>query len=143
MASIAMEALLEGIRGYLEELLRPLTPEQLYDAIQRDVDPWEYAPPKVKRRGSTWARNMRKYQDRLTPQLVLSWLHADRPDLHNLIINTGPKGTKWIARMTFGIKEHLWPPEGGLKRVQEPPEEEAAPPPEEPPEEPPAKIKYI
>lgn len=143
VASIAMEAVLEGIRGYLEELLRPLTPEQLYDAIQRDADPWEYAPSKVKRRGSTWARNLRKYQDRLTPQLVLEWLKADRVDLHNLIINMGPKGTKWLARMTFGIKEHLWPPEGGLKMVQKAPVEEEESPPEESPEAPPAKIRYI
>lgn len=144
VASIAMEGLLEVIRGYIEELLRPVTPEHLYTAIQEDADPWEYAPAKVRRRGSTWARQLRKYQDRITPQLVLEWLRADRPDLHNLIINMGSKGTKWIARMTEGIKEHLWPPEGGLKRVQETPveEEEGAEPPEQP-EEPATKIRYI
>lgn len=139
VASIAMEAVLEGIRGYVEELLRPLTPEQLYEAIQQDADPWEYTPPKVKRRGSTWAQQMRKYQDRLTPQLVLSWLHADRPDLHNLIINMDPKGTRWLARMTEDVKLHLWPPEGGLKLIRKTPEEEE--PPGEPEEAEP-KIKW-
>ena len=145
VASIAMEAILEGIRGYLEELLRPLTPEQLYDAIQRDVDPWEYAPSKVKNRGSKWVRQMRKYQDRLTPQLFLSWLQTDRPDLHSLIVNMGPKGTRWIVRMTEDVKLHLWPPEGGLKLVQETSEEEEPHEEETLPEleEPPDKIKYI
>lgn len=140
VASIAMEAILEGVRGYLEELIRPLTPEQLYEAIQQDVDPWEYAPSKVKRRGSTWTRQMRKYQDRLTPQLVLDWLKADRPDLGSLIENMGPKGTKWLARRTESIKNHLWPPEGGLKLVQEGAEEEEETP--EQPEEAAVKVKW-
>lgn len=143
-ASIAMEGILEVVRGYLEELLRTVTPEDLYNAIQKDEDPWEHAPAKVKRRGSTWARKMRKYKDRLTPQLVLDWLHADRPDLHNLLINMGPKGTNWLTRMTEGIKNRIWPPEGGLKLIQEAPEKED--PLEgsiEQPEETPSKIRYI
>ena len=139
VASLAMEAVLEGIRGYLEELLRPVTTDQLYAAIKQDVSPWDFAPSKVKRRGSTWARNFRKYQDRVTPLLILSWLREDRSDLHNLIINM-PGGTKWVARMTEDIKLHLWPPaEGGLKLVQAAPEGEA--PPEEQ-EEIPAKVKW-
>jgi len=136
-----MEGVLEVVRGYLEELLQPVTPEDLYTAIQENVDPWEHAPAKVRRRGSTWARNLQKYQDRLTPQLVLDWLREDRPDLHNLLINMGSKGTKWLARMTEGIKLHLWPPEGRLKRVQEALEGEEEPP--EQPEETPAKVRYI
>jgi len=139
MASIAMEVVLEGVRGYLEELLRPVTPEGLYRAIQQDVDPWEHAPSRVKRRGNTWARNLRKYQDRITPRLVLEWLQADRPDLHNLIINMGPKGTKWLARRTKNIKEQLWPSEGGLKLIHAVPEEEEPP---EQPEETPEKIRW-
>lgn len=139
VASIAMEAVLEAVRGYLEELLRNTTPEDLYRAIQEDVDPWEFAPSRVRRRGSKWAEQMRKYQDRITPQLVLEWLKADRPDLHNLIINMGSKGTKWIARRTESIKEQLWPSESGLKRVKDPHEEEAEPPEQE---EPPAKIQW-
>ena len=140
MASLAMEAVLEGVRGYAEELLQSVTPEILYEAIKKDVDLWDLAPSKVKRQGSTWARNFRKYQDRLTPALVLEWLRVDRPDLHNLLINM-PGGTKWVARMTEDIKERLWPPEvGGLKLVQETPEEEALP---EQPEETEPKVKYI
>jgi len=143
-----MEAVLESVRGYLEELLKPVTPEQLYEAIQQNVDPWKHAPVKVRRKGSTWARNLRKYQNRITPKLVLSWLQADRPDLHNLIINMGPKGTKWLTRMTESIKEHIWPPEEKLKRVPKAPEkeeellEQQEEPPEQP-EEPTVKIKYI
>ena len=140
MSSIAMEAVLEGVRGYLEELLRPVTPEQLYQAINQDADPWEYAPSRVKRRGSTWARQLRKYQDRLTPQLVLYWIKADRPDLGSLIENMGSKGTKWLARRTESIKEQLWPPEGGLKLVKEAVEEEEEAP--EQPEEAAPKIKW-
>ena len=140
VASIAMEVVLEGVRGYLEELIRPLTPEQLYQAITEDVDPWEYAPMRVKRRGSVWARQLRKYQDRLTPQLVLEWLKADRPDLASLIENMGSKGTKWLARWTESIKTQLWPPEGGLKLVQEGAEEEEETPVQ--PEEEPPKIKW-
>jgi len=140
-----MEGVLEVVRGYLEELLRTVTPEDLYTAIQEDADPWDHAPAKVKRRGSTWAQQLRKYQDRITPQLVLEWLKADRPDLHNLIINMGSKGTKWVARCTANIKEHLWPHETRLKRTQRDPEEED-PHEEEPleqPEKTPAKIRYI
>jgi len=139
-----MEGILEVVRGYLEELLITVTPEDLYTAIQQDADPWEHAPAKVKRRGSTWARNLQKYQDRLTPQLVLEWLQADRPDLHNLLINMGPKGTKWLAQMTEGIKMRLWPPERGLKLVQEAPKEDD-PHEEEPPKQPetPAKIRVL
>lgn len=140
MASLAMEVVLEGVRGYLEEFLRPVTPEQLYEAIQENADPWGHAPVRVRRKGSTWARKLRKYQDRLTPQLVLEWLKADRPDLHSLIINMGSKGTKWLARWTASIKARLWPPEGGLKLVQEGTEEEEEPP--EQPEEPAAKVKW-
>lgn len=144
VASIAMEAVLESVRGYLEELLRPVTPEALYKAIQENVNPWEQAPPKVKRKGSTWARNFQKYQDRITPQLVLEWLKADRPDLHSLIVNLDSKGTKWVRRMTENIKEHLWPSKRGLKLVQEAPEEKD--PHEEEPleelEEIPANIKW-
>ena len=143
MASIAVEAVLEGVRGYLEELLRPVTPEDLYRAIQEDVDPWDFAPSRVRRRGSRWAREMRKYQDRVTPQLVLSWLQADRPDLHNLIINIGPKGTKWLARRTENIKEQLWSSDARPQRVPIPheEEEEILEEPEEI-EEPPAKIRW-
>lgn len=140
VASLAMEVVLEGVRGYLEELLKHITPEQLYESIKEDADPWEHAPGKVKRRGKIWARKLRKYQDRLTPRLVLEWLQADRPDLHSLIINMGPKGTKWLVRMTEGIKERLWPPEGGLKLVQEGAEEEEEPP--EQPEETAPKVKW-
>ena len=140
VASLAMEAVLEGVRGYLEELLRPVTPEKLYKAIQEDADPWEYAPSRVRRRGRTWARKLRKYQDRLNPQLVLEWLKADRPDLGSLVENMGPKGTKWLARMTESIKKQLWPPEGGLKLIQEGSEEEEEPP--EQPEEAAPKIKW-
>ncbi|MBA7609125.1 hypothetical protein ES703_16312 [subsurface metagenome] len=139
VASIAMEAVLEGVRGYFEELLSSVTPEQLYEAIKKGVDPWDFAPSKIKRRGSTWVRQMRKYQDRLTPQLVLEWLQTDRPDLHSLIVNMGPKGTRWIVRMTEDVKLHLWPPEGGLKLIRETPEEEALPELEETPD----KIRYI
>lgn len=124
VASIAMEAVLEGVRGYFEELLKHVTPEQLYEAIRKGVDPWDFAPSKIKRRGSTWVRQMRKYQDRLTSQLVLSWLQIDRPDLHSLIINMGPEGTRWLARMTEDVKLHLWPPEGGLKLIRVALEEE-------------------
>ncbi len=142
VASIAMEAVLEGIRGYFEELLKHVTPEQLYAAIKKGVDPWDFAPSKIKRRGSTWFRQMSKYQDRLTPQLVLEWLHEDRPDLHSLIINMGPTGTRWLARMTEDVKLHLWPPsKGGLKLVQKGVEEEETPP--EQPEETEPKIKVI
>ena len=139
-----MEGVLEVVRGYLDELLRTVTPEKLYSAIQQDIDPWENAPVKVRKRGSTWARKMRKYQDRLTPQLILSWLQADRPDLHNLIINMGSTGTKWLARRTESIKKQLWPPEGEPELVQEAPEEEEeGEEPLEQPEETPAKIRYI
>ena len=139
VASIAMEAVLEGIRGYFEELLKKVTPEQLYDAIKKGVDPWDFAPSKIKRRGSTWVRQMSKYQDRLTSQLVLSWLQTDRPDLHSLIINMGPEGSRWLKRMTEDVKLHLWPPEGGLKLIRKTPDEEE--PPGEP-KEPAAKVKW-
>lgn len=118
VASIAMEVVLESVRGYLEELLTTVTPEKLYKAIQEDEDPWEHAPPKIKRRGSTWARNLEKYKDRITPQLLLEWLKADRPDLHGLIVNMGSPGTKWVARRTENFKEHLWPSERGLKLIR-------------------------
>jgi len=114
-----MEVVLESVRGYFEELLEPVTPELLYEAIQKDINPWEHAPPIIKKKGSTWTRNLKKYKDRITPQLVLDWLKADRPDLHNLIINMGPKGTRWLSRRTELFKEELWPHEGGLKLVQE------------------------
>lgn len=139
VASIAMEVILEGVRGYFEELLNSVTPEKLYEAIKTGVDPWDFAPSKIKRRGSTWVRQMSKYQDRLTPQLVLSWLQTDRPDLHSLIINMGPEGTKWIARKTKDVKLHLFPLEGGLKLIRGAPEEEE--PPGEP-EETGQKIKW-
>jgi hypothetical protein len=138
VASLAMEVVLEGVRGYLDELLKPLTPEDLYKAIKEDADPWNAAPSKVKRRGSIWARKLRKYQDRLTPELVLDWLKEDRSDLHNLIINMGPEGTKWLARRTKSIKTQLWPPEGGLKLVRKGVEEDK---PSEPDENTP-KIKW-
>lgn len=140
VASIAMEFVLEGVRGYFEELLKHVTPEKLYEAIKKDVNPWDFAPSKIKRRGSTWVQQMRKYQDRLTPQLVLGWLQIDRPDLHSLIINMGPEGTRWLARMTKDVKLHLWPPVGGLKLVQKELEEEETP---EEPEETEPKIKLI
>ena len=141
VGSLAMEVVLESVRGYLEELLKDVTPEDLYKAIQEDEDPWEHAPPKIRRRGSKWARNLEKYQDRITPQVVLDWLKADRPDLHSLIVNMGPKGTKWLTRRTRNFKEQLWPSKRGLKLVkgaEEDPHEE----PLEEPEEIPAKIRW-
>lgn len=139
VASLAMEVVLEGVRGYLEEILGPVTPEQLYEAIKKDVDPWDFAPSRVKSRGSTWAHKLRKYQDRLTPELVLDWLKADRPDLGSLIENMGPEGTKWLAMRTKKIKERLWPPEEGLKLVRKGVEEEKPP---EQPEEATPKIRW-
>ena len=137
MASVAMEAVLEGVRGYLMELLSDTKPEDLYKAIQEDTDPWDFAPSRVKRVGGKWAREMRKYQDRITPQLVLSWLQADRPDLHSLIINMGPTGTRWRGKRVRRIKKQLWP--AGIKLISAPHEDEEKRP---EPEESPPKIRW-
>lgn len=121
VGSLAMEAVLEAVRGYLQELLKDVTPEHVYQAIEEDADPWEYAPSRVRSRGRHWARKLRKYQDRLTPELVLKWLRSDRPDLASLIINSGRPGTLWLGGRTESIKLNLWPPlKGGLKLVEKP-----------------------
>lgn len=141
VASLAMEVVLEGVRGYLGEQLKPVTPEHLYQAIKEDADPWEHVPARVRRKGSIWARKLRRYQDRLTPELVLEWLKKDRPELGSLIENMGAEGKKWLAKWTERIKERLWPPEPRLKLV---PKEmfEAEEEPEQPEETPP-KIKWV
>jgi len=110
VASLAMEATLEAVRGYLLELLEPVTPEHVYRAIKEDADPWDYTQKRVRNRGMYWARKLRRYQDRLTPSLVLEWLRKDRPDLASLILNMGPEGRSWLAKRTQGIKNSLWPP---------------------------------
>lgn len=138
VASLAMEAVLEGVRGYLQEQLKPVTPEHLYKAIKEDKDPWEYAPRRVKLRGRRWARKLRKYKDRLTPELVLRWLLEDRPELGTLIWNMGAEGRRWLAKWTERIKQKLWPPEEKPKtrRIKFKRTEEKAEPPEIEKEEP-------
>lgn len=130
VVELAMEGVLEAVRGYLDEKLKPVTPEHLYKAIKEDADPWDYADKQVKIRGRRWAQKLRKRKNRLTPELVLEWLKKDRPDLASLIINMGSEGKKWLVRWTERTKNKLWPTKTSLKLVRA--REEAAEEPEEP-----------
>ena len=109
--SLAMETVLEGVRGYLKRLLRDVTPKHMYKAIAEDADPWDYAPRHVKIRGKRWAHKLRKHKDKLTPELVLDWLKTDHTNLATVVIYSGPKGKRWLAKWTERIKDQLWPPE--------------------------------
>lgn len=136
MEELAMEGVLEAVRGYLEEKMRTLTPANLALAIDKDADPWEYTPTDVKSKGAQWAQKLRKHSDKVTPQMVRDWLKEDRPDLYHVIVTKGPKGQAWLVKWTSRVKSQLWPVTGSLvlkasEPPQQPPQREEAPP--EPP----------
>ena len=126
---LAMEAVLEGVRGYLQELMAPVKPEHLAQAIEEDLNPWRYAGPKVRSRGQQWAQKLRNHSDKVTPDLVLEWLKEDRKDLYQVIVSSGPKGRAWLAKWTRSVKEQLWPTKEPtlvllqVGEVEEPPQE--------------------
>lgn len=128
--SLAVEAILEAVRGSLLEKMKGLTPDDLYKAIKDDADPWKYAGIALKKRGKRWASKLKKYKDRLTVDLVVAWLAEDRPELCSLILNM-PEGKQWLARRLEDIKCQLWPEEAAAQpqlKVVEAQKQEAAEP---------------
>lgn len=109
---IVFEGLLEALRASLVEYLSNKTPEMVYDAIKADAELWPEAPLKLQERGRRWVNQVRRFKDKITPQLILDWLKEDRMDIASLIINMGPEGKTWFVRQVNTFKEQLWPPEG-------------------------------
>lgn len=112
--SLAVEAALEVIRGYLLERLRQVQPEDLYKAIKEDLHTWKVAEDKDRQFGATWAKKfpqIEKYKKYFTAKLVLEWLRQDRPDLASLILNMNPDGMKWLEKDVEIIRQNLWPEE--------------------------------
>jgi len=110
LENLAADVGLQIIRGYLVERLSSLTPQQLYDAIQRwDTDLWAHTNQEDKLRGQQWAHKYRRFQNHVTGENVYEWLRWDRPDLASCILNT-PKGLEWLEKVVANVKVNLWPP---------------------------------
>jgi hypothetical protein len=112
--SLAVEAALEVIRGYLLERLRGVKAEDIYKAIKEDLHTWNVAEDKDRQFGVTWAKKfpqIEKYKKYFTPKLVFEWLRQDRPDIASLILNMNPDGMKWLEKDVEIIKQNLWPKE--------------------------------
>ena len=113
---LGIEASLEVARGYLVERLNEITADDLYEAIQSGTHSLGVSSEKDKRFGRKLAKRFRKIlyegrtaRDHLTPELTLTWLREDRPDLASLIINMGEPAKKWLIEDAAQVREFLWP----------------------------------
>ena len=106
---IATKYGLEILRGYVLKRIEKVTPDDFYQAIKDGKHVWPLTSRVDKRRGKRWARKFAKYEDRLTPEIVLRWLSEDRPDLASVIIHM-PKKTsiKWLATEINQIKHEVF-----------------------------------
>ncbi len=95
--------------GYVLFQIKDCSPEDVYKAIEEDIDLWEVTPGKEK----VYVQNalvrrfrpyIHKYADRITPELILQGLQKDRPDIVGVIINfPDNKGLEWLNRQTENI----------------------------------------
>jgi len=108
------------IQGYVLHMLEDFTAEDCYRAITDDIDLWTVIPDKEKdylhfslvRR---FKPHILKYADRITPEMVLTWLRKKRPDFASVIENyPDSKGYLWLERQVrnviIGIRTTLTSP---------------------------------
>ncbi len=107
---LVFQGLLEALRGALVGYLKDVTPTQLYTTIKNDEELWPNTPLVLQEKGARWVHQVRRFKDKITPQLIYDWLKEDRVDLISLIENMGPEGKKWFVKQVEGFKIKLWPP---------------------------------
>lgn len=108
---LVFQGLLDALRGALVSLLEDVTPTQLYEIIKNDEELWPKSPLALKEKGARWVHQVRRFKDKITPQLIYDWLKEDRIDLISLIENMGPEGKRWFVKQVEAFKNNLWPPE--------------------------------
>lgn len=115
--SLATQAGIEVVRGYVIARMRKVTADDLYKAITDGTHTMGVAEDKDRKFGRKWSRIIETYtvggkklrREMLTPENVLKWLKEDRPDLASLIMNMGPKGQKWLEEDVRQIFSFLFP----------------------------------
>jgi len=110
MKNLALEMAINAGRGFLNEQLKNVTPEILYEAIINDEDLWLSLPIHVKKEGTRLAKKFgsifRQFYDSINLELILQWLKEDRPELFSIIVNT-EGGIEWINGQIDNIKERI------------------------------------
>lgn len=113
----AADAGAEICRGYMIERLRNVTATDLHKAIKDGLHTLTVSEDKDRNFGRKWSRVIERFsfqgkrlqRDLMTPENVLEWLKADRPDLASLIINMGPDGMNWLREDVKQIYAFLFP----------------------------------
>lgn len=103
------------VRGWLNQQLKDVNPSDLYESIIEDRDLWNITPDKIKQTGrgfkGSFGRMFKKYQERITTQLLLEWMQKDHLALYSTLINTNVtregQGVLWFDRQVFKIKQKI------------------------------------
>jgi len=104
------------VRGWLNEKLKDVKPNDLYESITNNTDLWNMTPDEIKNQGlgykKTYGNLLSKYKDMITTELLLQWISEDHPELYSTIINVmGPSGEPigilWFDGQVNKIKNKL------------------------------------
>ena len=104
---VAVEAGLAIVRGFLNEKIKNITPNDMCSAIQTNKDLWDVTPDDIRGGGSRLKNRfgiyLEKYQSEINTELVLEWIAKDHSDLYSTILNT-PDGIPYMERQVEKIK---------------------------------------
>lgn len=99
------------VRGFMNETIGQFSTEELYDAIVKNQDLWTATPDGLKEKGRDFKKLYgslyRKYSEKITTELILSWLLKDHPDLHRTLLDTSG-GASWIKNQVEKIKREIF-----------------------------------
>jgi len=104
---VAVEAGLAIVRGFLNDKIKNITPNDMCNAIQTNQDLWDVTPDDIRGGGSRlkhrFGKYLEKYQNEINTELVLEWIAEDHSDLYSTILNT-PNGIPYMERQVQKIK---------------------------------------
>jgi len=98
------------IRGWLNEQLKNIEPGDLNDYILEDRDLWGDLPEEYVLQAQKFRARYRgifdKFEDRITTELIATWIKDDWPALYSTIRNT-PNGEQWLHKQVMTIKYRI------------------------------------
>lgn len=125
LKNIVTDAGVEVVRGYAIQRLHAVTPQDLLKAIKEGTHTLSVTTTKDHAFAKKWTPIMEKLsidgkklqRDQLTPENVLEWLKADRPDLAKVIIDTKEQGAAWLAMDVREMFNFLFSPPQPIQRL--------------------------
>lgn len=107
--NMGIQFALDAIKGYVLYQIKDFTAVDCYRAITEDVDLWVITPDTEKQHiQNSLIRKLGpqiiQHSDKLTPEVVLTWIKDERPDFASIVINyPEEKGIKWFEKQVNTI----------------------------------------